>query len=88
MDMTTRTAIAIKACRHCARDIAYRTDSVWRSGWTHVADNTQLCGNEMAAPLPHCPNCDNTNLIFTAQAWSNDTDCPDCGYHSYASIGD
>ncbi|WP_045825029.1 hypothetical protein [Williamsia herbipolensis] len=44
------------------------------------------CG-DTACREGHCRDCA-THTVWTAEAWGNAVDCPNCGRHDFHSIGD
>lgn len=44
------------------------------------------CGDP-ACRGAHCRRCD-AHTTFTAEAWGDAADCPNCGHHEFHSIGD
>ena len=45
-------------------------------------------GTVHTTSLLTCPKCGSLWCTHAQQAWGNATDCPDCGYHQFYSIGD
>lgn len=41
-----------------------------------------------ASPSPRCPKCNSLKIQYSQLPYGNATDCPECKYHSYYSIGD
>jgi hypothetical protein len=62
--------------------------------WHHLSlnhpsfsgDTKGVCG--YARRADRCPKCKSLQCKTTQEAWGNSTDCPECGYHSFYSIGD
>lgn len=84
---TTQTQ---RRCATCSEPVAY--DYYGVNGWHH-ASNPGARGDyaqfgHTADPVPQCPQCRGSNIGHTDAAWGINTDCPDCGYHNYLSIGD
>jgi hypothetical protein len=49
-------------------------------------DGKRIC--TWAERKARCPKCQSLQIKTTQEAYGNSTDCPECGYHSYYSIGD
>lgn len=79
-------------CANCGEPIAYYHDQYLTGDWVHTGTERSVCVGtprfSIANPVPRCPDCHSRAVTTTAQAWGNATDCPDCGYHHFFSIGD
>ena len=92
-----------RQCRDCGEAITYipeserfgRNDPQFLHGWRHTAtgnawggDGVAKLENHLAAPTPRCPKCQSPRYATHDTPWGIQSDCPDCKYSFYVSIGD
>jgi len=55
----------------------------------HADSLSQRCADGAWIKVdPQCPKCHSERVTVTQEAWGDATDCPDCGYRDFRSIGD